>query len=193
MTLLSTRPREFRRTNSFICPHSIARRQQEKFDMVLDVNTQVGDQYATTDVHLFEVHGKTAGWGMGLILTLILVTCVVGRLCRRRYRRKLAKITATATATAYEGPKAITYEGPPKAITYEGPPRAIAFEAPPRAIAYEGPPRVFAYPAPRAAYCDRLHYPEIHRGTPRTVLPMEDEVEESGTSQTPRPRCTINM
>ena len=141
--------------------------------MVLDVNTQVGDQYATTDVHLFEVHGKTAGWGLGLLLLLVAVTCMVGRFCRRRYRRKLSKHMEL---------KAITHDGPPKAITYEGPPRAIA---------YEGPPRV-VYPAPRAFYYTREHYPGCaHSGAPRNTSPLEED-EEAGTSQQ-RPKCTINM
>jgi len=42
--------------------------------MVLDANTQVGDRYSSTNIHLLEFHSTTIGWAAGFIVLLIALT-----------------------------------------------------------------------------------------------------------------------
>lgn len=61
--------------------------------MVLDVNTQVGDKFSEskTDVHLFEFHSKTAGFGLLVLALLVGASVVLMWMCRKHYRKVLTR------------------------------------------------------------------------------------------------------
>lgn len=59
--------------------------------MVLDANTQVGDRYSSTNIHLLEFHSTTIGWAAGFIVLLIALTLGLRWHCRRKYRKRYVK------------------------------------------------------------------------------------------------------
>jgi hypothetical protein len=59
--------------------------------MVLDANTQVGDRFSDskTDVHLFEFHSKTAGFGLLALAITLAGVALLAWYFRRQYKKRL--------------------------------------------------------------------------------------------------------
>lgn len=59
--------------------------------MVLDIETQIGDKFSDTDVHLFEFHSKTAGFGLTVLALALGAAGLLAWVCRRHYRKTLTR------------------------------------------------------------------------------------------------------
>ena len=63
--------------------------------MVLDVNTQVGDDIdkSSNEWHIFEFHWPTAGWGFALVIGGLIILGVLYYLYKRRQHKYKKQLT----------------------------------------------------------------------------------------------------